>query len=45
MENKMKLDPTYLHKVGKKLTWDDLEASKKFGFNNIIILRVSKWKL
>ena len=25
----MRLDPTYLHKVGKKLTWDDKEKSKK----------------
>ena len=24
----MRLDPTYLHKVGKKLTWDDKEKSK-----------------
>ena len=25
----MRLDPTYLHKVGKKLTWTDKEKSKK----------------
>jgi len=29
MEYKMRLDPTYLHTLGKKLTWNDKEASKK----------------
>jgi len=28
-ENKMRLDPQYLHKVGKKLTWDVKEEAKK----------------